>query len=426
MRLALGVMLKEIRALRDPRRRQRVLGLARRAAQAVRTAMAAPAWPGGQAGQAPSLAGSLLFGRAMLAAKAYDRQRALPLFERYFRRFQDQAPLPAYVQFVVAIEQVNPPRAAERIAALLAAGLERWPAAAMRAEGADDRTASLREDAARFHLWLGERHLKEGRVDSARQVLAAIPDGTACGPTARDLEQVARSVAMLDLYRDLAASDPDFAASNTILPWRTPGGADQVILAFSGGDGALWLSRAALHRMLRGLGCHVVYLADVAEGFYLRGPDWRDPDELLARLRAVIADLGATRIYCLGQCSGAYGALRYGLDLGAEAILAFSPMTTPTTTAAPGTRARLRQLAAELPGLEPDLDRHYARATAIPRVTITCGAAHKRDLEQARRLQHLPGVRLIELPAAEHNSIRWLIAKGRLLPLLHELLGRPA
>jgi hypothetical protein len=61
------------------------------------------------------------------------------------------------------------------------------------------------------------------------------------------------------------------------------------------------------HRKIAGLGGH--------------------PDETVATLRALIAEIAPSKVITIGQSMGAYAAVMYGLLLGADSVIAFGPLS---------------------------------------------------------------------------------------------------
>lgn len=70
-----------------------------------------------------------------------------------------------------------------------------------------------------------------------------------------------------------------------------------------------------------------IYLRDFKRSLYIDGISALAPDyeQTLTALQGILAKHGTRRLLCLGTSAGGFGAIRYGLRLGAERILAASP-----------------------------------------------------------------------------------------------------
>src|SRR5205085_8981054 len=86
----------------------------------------------------------------------------------------------------------------------------------------------------------------------------------------------------------------------------------------------------------------------------------------LAQLKHIVHESSVEKLYVLGSSAGGYAALRYGLDLSADAILALSPITELCSDGLTARRLKARQLTPE----EMDVLAHYERAHRRPSVTI--------------------------------------------------------
>ncbi|MDZ7812119.1 MAG: hypothetical protein U5L74_02985 [Ideonella sp.] len=81
-------------------------------------------------------------------------------------------------------------------------------------------------------------------------------------------------------------------------------------------------------------GVHVLVLNDNSRCFYGRGVELfgAGVDPTLAFIRQLQQALGCSKLHTLGSSAGGSGAISYGVKLGAEKILAFSPVTAVKTS----------------------------------------------------------------------------------------------
>jgi pimeloyl-ACP methyl ester carboxylesterase len=198
-------------------------------------------------------------------------------------------------------------------------------------------------------------------------------------------------------------------------------GASTVLFAFTGMFGGLGMPLPLLHRWFGQVGAHVVYLRDSPRQAYNEGIRSLAPDYngTLDALRRIARDLAASRIVCYGNSSGGYGALRYALDLPAEAVLVFGAMTNLSAEFVNSEAfARYRFN----PG--PDLRPLYLAADRRPYVHILYGADNEIDAMQAGNFAGIPGVTLEAVPEWKgHDVFVQVIAEGRLPTLLRALVA---
>jgi hypothetical protein len=119
---------------------------------------------------------------------------------------------------------------------------------------------------------------------------------------------------------------------------------------------------------------------------------------------------------------GGFGALRYGLDLGARRVLAIETMTS---TKGDVCRAQdERWLADKLGDLAVDLRALYREHPGAPPATLYYGAENRRDAIHAERFADVPGARVIAIAGSrDHDCLGKLIGDGRFPEILAEFLA---
>ncbi|ROP84438.1 hypothetical protein EDC65_3790 [Stella humosa] len=203
-------------------------------------------------------------------------------------------------------------------------------------------------------------------------------------------------------------------------------GSDRVVFVFAGADEAPF-AHVVVQTWLRRQGCHAVHVRDPRSQFSITGLPGLAPDlaGCIAGLRALADRLGATRRFCIGYSANGFSALRYGIGLEAEAVLAFSPVTTLGID--PKDRDRfpmIRRLHAENPHLVEDVLPLYRAAARPPRVTIVFGQQNRGDRWAATRMAVVPGIRLIPVPGlTDHDSLGVTMVSRRFGPLLDDMFN---
>lgn len=184
--------------------------------------------------------------------------------------------------------------------------------------------------------------------------------------------------------------------------------------------------RQILNRLLSRLPVHIVYLAEPKPAFFMRGVPGLGADypSVLQGLKDLASELGASRILTLGASRSGYPALRFALDLGAEASLVFGAMTHLSDR----TRLMAQNYAvehgmavdsAEMDGI--DLKLRLAEAPEAPRMTLVYGAADAISRAEALRLEDMPNVICEALPGG-HNALLTAVLANRFDPLIDALL----
>jgi hypothetical protein len=208
-------------------------------------------------------------------------------------------------------------------------------------------------------------------------------------------------------------------------------GAEIVVLLFCGASQELGLPVAMEHRWHGHLNASLIYLRDFQCCSYLRGvPSLGENREAtLSELRRIVASIGGQRIVCYGTSAGVFGALDYGLELEAEAVLGMSGasnLAAKFTAYSPWEEYGMK-LGAEIPNAALDMRPLYARANRAPRVRLVYGRDHWDDRIQA---EHMGGLACVTLQPVdgfgEHNSIVEVIIRGEFERLLRWLVSPAA
>lgn len=209
---------------------------------------------------------------------------------------------------------------------------------------------------------------------------------------------------------------------------------------------ALWDEPAAFDfvgrlrkiEFLLGRRFHRIHLRDPRMAWYLQGIDGMGTglDGTLEVLRGHIRALPATRMTMLGQSMGGYGAILYGLGLGADRVVALGALSTMDAADA---RARgdtrwlsvMERLEAEgVAAAQTDLVALARQTAAPPELRLHYGERpdapgqgdSNLDLFHAERFAALPGCRVVRHAGSDHVVVNHLKAIRELdAVLLHEL-----
>ena len=173
-----------------------------------------------------------------------------------------------------------------------------------------------------------------------------------------------------------------------------------MVLVFTGSNDLVSMPLSTFDRYLAPVPASVVYLKDFNRLRFLTGIRSlaADYSGTVSALRQMRDRLGARRVCAIGNCYGGFAAIRYGVELGAERILAFSAMTHgPRETEATQEQTRKfvsSRLAAKVPADMIDLAPFLATRSHRGRIEVFYDGDDPRDASHASRLGGFAGVRL--------------------------------
>ncbi len=221
---------------------------------------------------------------------------------------------------------------------------------------------------------------------------------------------------------EAAMADPSCA----LVVDRVPGdGPRPAMVCFGGLSNGSEAAPFEFVRQTGELGVHRVFVRDLGQCWYQRGlPGTADGVEATtAHLTSVLDGLApSTRVF-VGNSSGAFAAVLFGVLCGADAVVAFA--TQASITRVGRLRSRDRRWPAQVragrraarDGAHVDLVR-LLRTTPHPgRITVHYGELDPMDTRSAHRLENLPGVTAESHPGG-HLFIRKLRDADGLLPIL--------
>jgi hypothetical protein len=218
--------------------------------------------------------------------------------------------------------------------------------------------------------------------------------------------------------------DADYAMPDGVLV-RPSEGATDALVVFTPHDGDFWISINLLHHHLKGFPWHIVYLRDAKGCFHMGGVNGLGEDypACVTGLNTLLAGLGVRNSYCMGGSVGGYAALRYGLDLRAKGVLAFSAASTlePSTWPEEYQNA-LVPIRDKVPHMAVELDHLYRIADQRPRTLLCYGDQSLFDVRQAARMNGIEGVQHIPIPGyADHDAISYMVVNKK-MDLIHRWL----
>lgn len=275
---------------------------------------------------------------------------------------------------------------------------------------ADPEASPAKVFAAALHL------VTQNRLEGARVGFVRILGDDGHGPLASG------QLAAVELLAELQSRGrPDIPgrvtpAQNSMIV-REPS-SDTLVVGFALPEGTLGLPLNAAHAMLSSAGVNGLYLYDSQQVFHLSGTDRFGPGyrAMIDGVRALAAEIGARRLVTVGGSGAGYTAIRAGIDLEADGVVAFSPGTVMNPGANPGlarsahTLLRLRERA--LP-MMANLRPLVRDRKGCARIEIYYGAENSRDIMHASNLAGLRGVTLHEVPGlARHDCFTEMARLG--------------
>jgi hypothetical protein len=276
--------------------------------------------------------------------------------------------------------------------------------------------------------------IRNGVVECALPTLRSLAAVPMCAGRARLLLRTGEYLLRRGLLNDLvpvgiegsSASQPRIPGVAATAFWRDkdPQRASQnLLIVFTGFGKEFWISLDLLHRILRHSFGQILYLRDFLNLCYQAGVPGLGNNYAvtLDRLKHIVHESSVEKLYMLGSSAGGYAALRYGLDLSADAILALSPITELCSDGVTARRLKARQVSPEEMDLLPD----YERAHRRPNATIVYGAQNPKDSAAAKRFADFPEFRLVAVPDfAEHTVTAHLIGTGEFEQFVQDLVKK--
>jgi tetratricopeptide (TPR) repeat protein len=183
-------------------------------------------------------------------------------------------------------------------------------------------------------------------------------------------------------------------------------GTDSAVLIFTGSNDGIAMPLRIFDAYMAVLPITCIYVKDFRRLRYLRGIRSLGGDyaSTVAALRKTLHDLGVKHLCTLGNCDGGVGAIRFGVDLGAERILAFeTPTHLPSEDGMrfeQGRNFKRRRLNEEVPAEFSDLQRFLACRHYSSRIDVYYAQDNQRDRLHAAHLEGLPGVALRPQPGS--------------------------
>lgn len=205
-------------------------------------------------------------------------------------------------------------------------------------------------------------------------------------------------------------------------------GSTVTVIAFTGLDRRFTVAVYFLERLLSRFGVNLIILYDRQEAYYLAGIPGLGSNvgETCIALKHLCEKMGTRQIICLGQSSGGYGALRYGIELGAHHVLAFSPAYVGVLK--PDKRLEIEaRTGHRLDDDIVDLRMLYARRETVPGATIVYGAENRYDERSADALATMRHVTVRPLPGiSRHGTLSEAVSQGLFFDLMSTALGNVA
>jgi pimeloyl-ACP methyl ester carboxylesterase len=257
-----------------------------------------------------------------------------------------------------------------------------------------------------------------GQAEEAMQLLATHrADDPAVCETEKLVSAMPRQAA---LQRPLITDDgSDVIASPMGMTGTT-------VLVFTGLNDRSMVPIEYVDRFCAAAGHSAIYLRDSGRTLYVDGvPSLaQDLDGTLAALQDILRDKQTSRLLCFGSSAGGFGAIRYGLRLGAERVLCASSPTNGnidflTTSEEKRGRMLIKRMVERFPPRVLDFREDLLAEGQRPRLDLWYGADFAPDVAHASYLEGYPGVHLHSIDGLDrHNSFASVVALGGLQEFL--------
>jgi hypothetical protein len=182
-----------------------------------------------------------------------------------------------------------------------------------------------------------------------------------------------------------------------------------------------------MHCLLSRPSTNLIYLRDAQRNLCLGGIRELGATyaDTVKALGALLKNLQVRHVHTFAISGGALAAIRYGVDLGADSVLAFGAATNITAEFLAKDRRR-SMLAKRLRGIIPERD-HDLREVLLrhrtrPRIVLRYGGYDK-DVRHAHHLADVPGVELRPIEDwPGHDAVKALVMRGGFEKELREIV----
>ncbi len=267
-----------------------------------------------------------------------------------------------------------------------------------------------------------------GYIDKVKEIANTLPASTRRTARIARLEQVETGERLLQHVIPEIETEihPQLGRKITgimVLPSPEP---TPFAVVFFGGNGDRNFTLP--HQLFNRKHVHLIFLRDGQRCFSMceierLGPTY---ETNLSRLKLILSELEATSVYCLGVSAGAYPAIKFGLDLEAQSVLAFSGTPSLKLEDDPGaTMAKypqLMQIYKKARHLALNMAEEYAKSPTHPSVTMVYGEKNKRDAFFASGMPGVAGVKTVPINGfSGHGTFTESISRDIFSTLLDEL-----
>jgi len=276
-----------------------------------------------------------------------------------------------------------------------------------------DRAADTADGSAARQTAIPQQHAATlaaaGKVSEGQELLA----------TGREADEELRQALALipPVEARLRPSIEDDGASVIVSP---AGSSGTTLMVFTGLADQAMVPIECIDAFCAAEGHSVIYLRDTSRSLFIGGVPALASDYLssLASLRAMVEELGTTRLLCFGSSAGGGAAIRYGLGLSASGILCASGVTCGRPEFLEehtDQRARvvIRRLQRSFVTAELDLYEEVAANGGRTPIRLCFGTGSSTDVAHANYLEGLPGVSLNPLEGLNrHGSFSRMMLEG--------------
>ncbi|MBX7248141.1 MAG: hypothetical protein K1X35_03725 [Caulobacteraceae bacterium] len=206
------------------------------------------------------------------------------------------------------------------------------------------------------------------------------------------------------------------------------GGRKTAVIVFTGLADRMVMPLPLFDRYLAELDLTSIFLRDQRRfGFFKGVSSLGDYDESIAGLRRILDDVGAEQVFTLGNSAGGIGAVSYGLELGARAVLGFSaPVALLDSTDQIDRRTAVfnQRLKTNVPVPLRDFRTRLEEAEGDTEVHLYYGEEMPEDRYHAAFLEGVRNVRLHPLSGlAGHGALFNMAQSGKLRSLFRDTFG---
>lgn len=218
---------------------------------------------------------------------------------------------------------------------------------------------------------------------------------------------------------------PDFTTKNSIIFSPQSNDAKGTIICFTGLALKTMIPIEIIDRFFAALNLNAIYLLDISKTLYLDGINgYSDSiDTAVKHLESILKQQGTKDIYTLGTSAGGMASIIYANKLRAKASLAFSPLSSLTTSSETRAKVLIKRMKNNFSKEELNIDYYLTDNNSSVPIEIFYADDMSLDTMQAQPYLTIENICVNKiLNSDRHDSLTTLLERENFINLLSDKL----